>query len=177
VEEDLDRRPGSHFNREFRSRIRNADRKTTGSQSNFSKKFVHLLRRCARAVKAEWKTVDDCLRFWTTDYNDDEASKLILIRKLKEGTGNHSGSMITIYILYIYKFGEMRMRNRMDEKVEMRVFDSQSMACLKKSYAQLVSYPVESIVFMYKGRRVRDSETPASLGMVDRSIIHWHILE
>ncbi len=122
-------------------------------------------------MKAEWKTVDDCLRFWATDYNDDEASKLLLIRKLKEGAAVHSGSMITIFLLYC-GHGEM-----IDKEVEMTVFDSQSMACLKKSYAQLVSYPVESVVFLYKVRKVRDSETPASLGMVDRSIIHCYIRE
>ncbi len=117
------------------------------------KKVVHLLRRCAKAVKAEWKTVDDCLRFWATDYHDDEASKLLLIRKLKEGAGGvHSGTMITIYILYS-KHGEMRMR--IDQKVKMRVFDSQSMACLKKSYAQLVSYPVESMLFFFKSSVVQ----------------------
>jgi hypothetical protein len=130
------------------------------------------LRRCARAVKAEWKTVDDCLRFWDTDYNDDEASKLILIRKLKEGAGVHSGSMLTIFIVYFEK-GEMMI----NEEVEMRVFESQSMACLKKSYAHIVSCPVDSLLFLYKGREVRDSETPAALGMVDRSIIHCYILE
>jgi hypothetical protein len=130
------------------------------------------LSRCARAVKAEWKTVDDCLRFWATDYNDDEASKLLLIRKLNEGAAVHSGSMITIVIFY-YEKGHMII----DKVVEMRVFESQSMACLKKSYAQLVSYPVESIVFRYKGRKVRDSETPASLGMVDRGIIECYILK
>ncbi len=136
------------------------------------KKVVHLLRRCAKAVKAEWKTVDDCLRFWDTDYNDDEASKLLLIRKLKEGAGVHSGSMITIFIVY-FEQGDVRI----DQKVEMKVFDSQSMACLKKSFAQLVSYPVESMVFLYKIRKVRDSETPASLGMTDGSIIHCCILK
>jgi hypothetical protein len=124
------------------------------------------------AVKAEWKTVDDCLRFWATDYHDDEASKLLLIRKLKEGAGFHSGGMITIFIVY-FKKGEMMI----DEEVEMRVFESQSMACLKKSFAQLVSYPVESMVFLYKARKVRDSETPASLGMVDRAIITCCIRE
>jgi len=123
------------------------------------------------AVKAEWKTVDDCLRFWATDYNDDEASKLLLIRKLKEGAGVHPGSMITIFLLYC-GLGEM-----IDKEVEMTVFDSQSMACLKKSYAQLVSYPVESMVFLYKVCKVRDSETPASLGMTDGSIIHCCILK
>ncbi len=124
------------------------------------------------AVKAEWKTVDDCLRFWATDYNDDEASKLLLIRKLKEGAAVHSGSMITIIILY-YENDKMVIH----KKVEMRVFDSQSMACLKKSYAHIVSCPVDSLLFLYKGREVWDSETPAALGMVDRSIIHCYILE
>ncbi len=123
-------------------------------------------------MKAEWKTVDDCLRFWATDYNDNEASKLLLIRKLKEGAAVHSGSMITIFILYSIK-GEMMV----DEEVEMTVFESQSMACLKKSYAQLVFLPVDSLLFEYKGRKVQDSETPAALGMVDRSIIHCYILE
>jgi hypothetical protein len=136
------------------------------------KKVVHLLRRCAKAVKAEWKTVDDCLRFWATDYNDDEASKLLLIRKLNEGAAVHPGSMITIYILY-YEKGNLRIA----QEVEMRVFDSQSMACLKRSFAQLVSYPVESMVFLYKVCKVRDSETPASLGMTDGSIIHCCILK
>jgi hypothetical protein len=123
------------------------------------------------AVKAEWKTVDDCLRFWDTDYNDDEASKLLLIRKMKEGAGVHPGSMITIFIMYSEN-GDLRV----DEEVEMTVFDSQSMACLKQSYAQLVFQPVDSMLFLYKGREVRDSETPAALGMVDRSIIHCCIL-
>jgi hypothetical protein len=136
------------------------------------KKVVHRLRRCAGAVKAEWKTVDDCLRFWATDYNDDEASKLLLIRKLKEEAGVHSGSMITIFIVYLEQ-NEMMI----DEKVEMRVFESQLMACLKKSVAQLVSQPVDPLLFLYKGREVRDSETPAALGMVDRDIIHCFLLE
>jgi hypothetical protein len=144
-----------------------------GAGSRIATLVVHLLRRCAKAVKAEWNTVDDCLRFWATDYyHDDEASKLLLIRKLKEGAAVHSGSMITIFILYSEK-GEIMI----DEEVEMTVFDSQSMACLKKFCAQLLFQPDNSLLFLYKGREVQDSETPASLGMVDRSIIHCYILE
>ena len=35
------------------------------------------------AVKAEWKCADDLLRFWSTDYNDDDTTKQLLMKKLK----------------------------------------------------------------------------------------------
>ena len=36
-----------------------------------------------QAVRSEWKSAEDSCNFWTTDYNDDEATKLLLMKKLK----------------------------------------------------------------------------------------------
>jgi hypothetical protein len=39
--------------------------------------------RVAEAVCAEWKTVEDSVRFWSTDYGDDQLTKLLLMKKLQ----------------------------------------------------------------------------------------------
>ena len=35
-------------------------------------------------MKADWKSVDDCMAFWCTDYQDDVSSKLALVQQLAE---------------------------------------------------------------------------------------------
>jgi hypothetical protein len=41
-----------------------------------------LLERCAFAVKKSWKTVEDSTSFWSADYNDDEALKAALCKRI-----------------------------------------------------------------------------------------------
>ena len=38
--------------------------------------------RCALSVRKEWKSVGDCMRFWTTDYEDDTSDKLALVKEI-----------------------------------------------------------------------------------------------
>ena len=40
--------------------------------------------RCALAVRKEWDSVEDCLRFWVTTTNDDKAAKAALIDKMAD---------------------------------------------------------------------------------------------
>ena len=40
--------------------------------------------RCAAAVKSEWKSVEDCMRFWATDLDDNTASKVALVQVIAD---------------------------------------------------------------------------------------------
>ncbi len=50
---------------------------------NFDEICLGLSIRVAVTVSAEWKTVDDSVRFWSTDYGDDQLTKLLLMKKLQ----------------------------------------------------------------------------------------------
>ena len=45
-------------------------------------RFLYLSARCVAAVKKEWKSADDCVKFWLTDYNDDTLTKLALMQRM-----------------------------------------------------------------------------------------------
>ena len=38
--------------------------------------------RCVAAVKKAWSTPDACIKFWSTDYNDDKEAKFALMQKM-----------------------------------------------------------------------------------------------
>jgi hypothetical protein len=40
--------------------------------------------RCARAVKKEWASAADCLKFLTTDHKDDMEIKMALVKKIAD---------------------------------------------------------------------------------------------
>jgi hypothetical protein len=50
---------------------------------NFDEICLGLSIRVAVTVSAEWKSVDDSVRFWSTDYGDDQLTKLLLMKKLQ----------------------------------------------------------------------------------------------
>jgi hypothetical protein len=50
---------------------------------NFDEICLGLSTRVAVTVSAEWKSVDDSVRFWSTDYGDDQLTKLLLMKKLQ----------------------------------------------------------------------------------------------
>jgi hypothetical protein len=50
---------------------------------NFDEICLGLSIRVAVTVSAEWKSVDDSVRFWSTDYGDDQLMKLLLMKKLQ----------------------------------------------------------------------------------------------
>ncbi len=49
----------------------------------FDEICLGLSKRVAVAVSAEWQTVEDSVRFWSTDYGDDQLTKLLLMKKLQ----------------------------------------------------------------------------------------------
>ena len=38
--------------------------------------------RLVLAVKKEWRSADDCVKFWLTDYNDDTLAKMALMQRM-----------------------------------------------------------------------------------------------
>ena len=37
-------------------------------------------------MRKEWKSVGDCMRFWTADYEDDTSDKLALVKEIAMST-------------------------------------------------------------------------------------------
>jgi hypothetical protein len=41
------------------------------------------------AVRQEWKSVEDCIKFWSTDYKDTTADKVALMQQLVQIPSNN----------------------------------------------------------------------------------------
>jgi hypothetical protein len=114
--------------------------------------------RCARAVKAEWKSANDVLRFWSTDYDDDAAAKQLLMKRLEPGKKDRD------YII-------VKMRS-VNHKLRLRVKKKGSiMATLMMSYANQVGRPLHTLRFKYGGRGLNGNDTPESLGLQDGCVV------
>ncbi len=115
--------------------------------------------RCARAVKAEWKSADDLLRFWSTDYGDDAASKQLLMKRLKPVESEPK------YII-------IKMVSVFQQNINFRMERSTVMANLMRSYGRLVGQPLHTLRFKYGGRGLNGNDTPESLGMQDGCVVN-----
>jgi hypothetical protein len=113
--------------------------------------------RCARAVKAEWKSADDLLRFWSTDYGDDAASKQLLMKRLKPVEND---------LDYI----TVKMRS-VNHKLRIRMKKGTMMARLMRGYAKWVGRPCHTLRFKYGGRDLNINDTPESLEMQDGCVV------
>jgi hypothetical protein len=52
--------------------------------STHNVKFHKFFVRCALAVKQEWRSAEDCIKFWSTDYKDNSTDKMTLMQQLVE---------------------------------------------------------------------------------------------
>ena len=60
---------------------RNLDTVKISKSFHFTSIYV-CFARCVVGVRKEWTTPDDCIRFWSTDYNDDPSDKQLLMEKM-----------------------------------------------------------------------------------------------
>ncbi len=115
-------------------------------------------------MKAEWKSADDLLNFWSTDYGDDAALKQLLMKKLdpkkdKKMVANGSLQLIVSY-------------TRDDTVIHFRVSPITPLGKMMKMFAEKVGQPVSRLVFFFKGHQIMDDETPMSLQMKNDDVIH-----
>jgi hypothetical protein len=121
-------------------------------------RFHMRFNRCARAVKAEWKSADDLIRFWSTDYDDDAAFKQLLMRRLKPV--ENDPDYITVKIRSVNHEIRLRVKKK-----------GTRMATLMSRYANLVGRPLHPQRFKYGGRGLNANDTPESLEMQDGSVV------
>jgi hypothetical protein len=114
--------------------------------------------RCARAVKAEWTSANDVLRFWSTDYGDDAASKQLLMKRLEPVKKDRD------YIIVKMRSVNHKLRVRVKKKGSI-------MATLMMCYANRVGRPLHTLRFKYGGRGLNGNDTPESLEMKDGPVV------
>jgi hypothetical protein len=118
--------------------------------------------RCARAVKAEWKSADDLLNFWSTDYGDDAALKQLLMKKLDPKKMLANGLLKLIFLF--------RRKDTGIHQIHYRVSPTTPLGKMKKIIAEKVNKPFP--VFFFKGHQIWDDETPMSLQMKNDDTIY-----
>ncbi len=121
-----------------------------------------LFNRCARAVKAEWKSADDLLNFWSTDYGDDAALKQLLMKKLdpKKDKKKLADKYIKLRVVHVLDNSEIFFRLKKNTPFWR----------LRKSFAERVGQPESSLDFYFKDKMIRDDETPMSLQMKKKNV-------
>ncbi len=108
-------------------------------------------------MKAEWKSADDLLNFWSTDYGDDPVLKQLLMKKLDPKKENKKLADEYIKLLVVYVQGRSVILFRVSQSIQL--------GKVKKSFAEKVGQPVSSLEFSFEGQEIMDDETPMSCHM------------